>query len=318
MVSRLIALLLAAFGLASPAIACMCDGGAPPPCEVLYTTEAVFAGTVKKVDSAKTVFAVDTWLAGKNRRSTVELDNQVDCAMQFVVGRRYVVYADRAQGSLVAMKCGRNESWGERIAGAEDIEYARHPPNRTRAVVDGKVVFSADKDVHPSVRVTARNTDGSTTQSTEVNSSGAFHLDLAPGTYELVAEGEGLATSRAERIRLPVAAACAKPQLRVDNGNRIEGTVRNLDGSPAVQVTVTIVAPNRTARELGQSTRTDRQGHYEFHSVKPGEYLVGATVEGDPRGVFYPEARDEAHARPIIIGGYVRQKTVDITLPAPR
>lgn len=305
------------------ALACVCVPGVPEPCEVLYTTTAVFYGKAVAVDSEKTTFAVEQWLQGKKPRKTIEIRRFSDCDMRFHLRKRYVVYAHGGEEGLVAFFCGRNGGlFSDRpAAGGEDIAYATHPPQRSHAVVDGKVAFTAPGNSRPpvTVRVVGKGVEQ------KVEADGTFHLDLPPGNYELVAEGVGVPPSRPVEIELPVAAACARPRLVLENDGQIRGMIRDASGRPAKGILVTLLRPDRSPLDHGTSQRT-YDGRYEFAGLSAGKYLVGVSV--DPSQAMTPDnpyptqfhrgAPDEAHAEPIELGERVTLNDIDFIVPLPR
>src|SRR5262245_44385763 len=111
--------------------ACLCGRGGLP-CEAFYAADAVFVGRVEAIDSQNTgsfgsvrvPFRIIEAFRGVSTTQVELTIGTTSCDFNFVVGRRYIVYARRLPGgeTLTTSKCSRT---GELSEAADDLEFAR-------------------------------------------------------------------------------------------------------------------------------------------------------------------------------------------------
>ena len=115
--------------------------------------------------------------------------------------------------------------------------------------------------------------------------------------------------------------------LRYDG--RVTGVLRSMSGQPIADVTVQVMASQRSNPRGPAETvsaKTDSAGYYELSELPPGDYVVGVELqrrmenEGEqirPR-TFYPGTPDVARAAVIRIGEGNRVELDPMVLPAAR
>ena len=121
---------------------------------------------------------------------------------------------------------------------------------------------------------------GGTTQRARSGADGRFHFNLPPGKYQLKVVSTVVVAPDHElaEIDLPVAAACAVPQIDVKWNSRIAGRITDLGGKPLANVQVGAVDAGSS---LGNSVATSAaDGTYLIEGVWAGSYRVGVSLPG--------------------------------------
>lgn len=122
---------------------------------------------------------------------------------------------------------------------------------------------------------------------TGVLEGGRFVLGpLAPGEYELRAQGFDVAGASSEPVRARAGDEGVELYLRW--GGSLSVTVRSEHGDPLSNVEVELVPAHGKAEEWTM-TSTDDNGHVEFKGVLPGSYALFAS-QGSEVGVLYDVA----------------------------
>ena len=117
---------------------------------------------------------------------------------------------------------------------------------------------------------------------------GSFRLpDLAPGTYDLVAEAEGYARAVRENIRVdPGRETRAEPVLRLQLPGRVEGIVQDRRGRPVPGLRLELTPSSRGAAPgtflSPHLALSGADGRFSFTDVPPGWWEIRG--EEDPRG----------------------------------
>jgi Carboxypeptidase regulatory-like domain len=277
----------------TPVDACSCRAPGPPCASLFLST--VFVGkaiaTVDKNGLAATTFEVaETLHALQPLGSVVKVRHSSSegmCGMTFTPNATYVVYADGDLGALSTGLCSRTH---ELTANDEDVAFAHQRAASgapgSAAVVEGLVEMSDDGKVPSGIKVRATQPAGTSGATAPITATadrkGTFKLTLAPGTYELDVATPGLRLWGGKRVEvaLPVAAACARPELRVQWDGQIAGKVRDAAGQPVANLLVSAVSID-PASQRWRTFATTASGSYVIHEVTAGSYRVGISVADD-------------------------------------
>ncbi|MDP8239312.1 MAG: carboxypeptidase-like regulatory domain-containing protein [Candidatus Hatepunaea meridiana] len=171
--------------------------------------------------------------------------------------------------------------------------------NTQQALAQGSVigqVIDADEDPVAGAIVTIGGQGGRGERpfraTTETNERGVFEFERIPaGDYHISAMARGIGGARAEievidrevtRVRLQIEGRNDDDDDEREVG-AIVGNVRTADGDPAAGAYVTVFSMQR---ERGQrhrhlSTRTDREGNFNFVNVPEGNYIIHVALRGE-------------------------------------
>jgi len=151
------------------------------------------------------------------------------------------------------------------------------------------------------------------------NSEGQYEFQPLPaGKYELTANSEqGWWAEDGPVVVTPRSCTAVDFELKTDG--RVSGRVTLAGADLGASIWVEIVTDS-TEQVEEHSTYSDEHGHYEFHGLTPGRYLVAIGIgpgeeEGKPP-VYYPGVRDRSRALPIQVGPAENRQKIDIDLPA--
>jgi hypothetical protein len=154
--------------------------------------------------------------------------------------------------------------------------------------VTGKVVSAAGK-LPPSAGISLRATGNRRTHYAQIKEDGGFSLEVAPGTYEVVGNINGLhfislkaaGASLAGRMLTVKPGDAPKLEIEVGTGHgEIEGTaLRN--GKPASAVMV-LLAPEDPKNNpvLFRRDQSDSDGTFDLPNIFPGRYRLLAIEDG--------------------------------------
>ena len=115
---------------------------------------------------------------------------------------------------------------------------------------------------------------------------GSFELEnLAPGTYDLHAESEGVGPGVARAIHVPQNGSANDVVIRLDPGASVQGRVIDAASKePVVAASVAVWDELRRKRKLGAvETHTDRDGRFTLHGLESGRRTVMASKRGYTR-----------------------------------
>jgi hypothetical protein len=327
---------------AAPSHACSCRAPGPPCASLFLST--VFVGkaiaTVDKNGLAATTFEVaETLHALQPLGSVVKVRHSSSegmCGMTFTPNATYVVYADGDLGALSTGLCSRTH---ELTAKDEDVAFAHQRAQGGGAVVEGQVAMADDQRAPGGIKVRATQTTQTSQTAGAAGTSGAtapitatadhrgvFKLSLPPGTYALDVATPGLRLWGGKRVEvaLPVAAACARPELRVQWDGQIAGKVRDVAGKPVANLLVSAVSIDPTSQRWRTFATTASDGSYVIHEVTPGSYRVGISVaeDGGPSPsspyptTYAPGTSSPKAAKRLKVKRAGRISNVDLVVPA--
>ncbi|MEO8706138.1 MAG: carboxypeptidase regulatory-like domain-containing protein [Kofleriaceae bacterium] len=316
-----------AFLAARPAKACSC-AAPPPPCERFWETEAVFSGKVTAVKAGPdasiiATIQLDEKFRGPLFSKTVNVSGGGMCGTEFAVGEQYFVYAnDGGNGQLHSSLCGRTRRIGD---ATDDLAYAHSIPNRTLAVVQGKVQIE-DETGTTKDRAGATVIVPNTKIAAKTDANGQYTFQIAPGKYTLdvVDPGTKVRWGRLETVEIPNAAACARRDITIVYNGRIRGTLTDHTGKPTPNITLTAHAVG-TRQSWRLDGQTDASGHYEISGVPKGNYriAVGTIDDGGPgpeqpyATTYYPGVSSEALATSVTVPRSGLVTKIDFKLPPP-
>ena len=333
------------------ACSCMPSG---PPCQSVFTAQAVFAGTVRSITP---IGPVPTWggsvrvefedaiafrgVDGDIQSVVTSVADGASCGYGFKPGERYVVYASRSNPGepLITGICSRTRPVAE---AAEDLLFFKTlSGTKSNARVFGSITHLefdlAGRDVRhhgpvPNVRLTLQS-PAATFQAT-TDAAGRYELaDLAPATYQLSVEAppEFSAADLKRTIELTDNRGCAEANFVLRFNGRVGGSIRGPGGAPVANVRVQMMPiehlDTRGVPETIDAT-TNAAGLFEFATVTPGRYVLGvdlfrmSEMEPDLAGVFpttyHPGTPDALRATIIELKGGERHDLGAMTLPPPR
>jgi hypothetical protein len=311
------------------AFGCFCAPGSP--CQATWRAEAIFAGTVRSIESVDTITAdgpiqsdlvtFDVERGFLNAKlGTIELVNESStCGYRFQKGRRYLVYAEKAEETpsrLAATVCSRTRPLEE---AAEDIAYLSAIGQLAASGrVNGRVTRS-HRDPFEEHRV-----DYGPVEGLVVNLRGdTFSRDATTdrdGRYEFtgVPPGKLLATLLVppgfdaryleRELDLTDPRACRINDYQIHTSARASGTVVDEAGRPEAGVWVDAVAEELAGYQpppYQSPVKTDEQGRFTFDDLPPGAYVFGVNLTKRPgaappgRPTFFPGTGLVKEATPI-------------------
>ena len=297
-----------------PADACSC-GDPPPVCEAYQSASVVFVGKVTEIKAGEggtqeATFAVSEKLKG-NAIDTEHVEGGGMCGTVFQVGKTYLVYA-ASSGRLSSSSCGRTTTIDR---AKEDLAYARSIEKRKNAMIGG-VVAVHDNEGNLSRRAGAQVRVVGEKRSVKTDKNGRYTIELPPGKYQLevVDAKTRLPVDYSETVSLPDPLSCARRDLAVVWNGRVRGRVLTLQGKPAADVQLTLIASGAT-RAGNQFATTDAKGQYEFSGVQAGEYTVVAySAKNVPTTTFYPNVDDPNKAKVVTLAQSGVAQRIDIKL----
>ena len=326
-------LVLAFLFTPSRADACSCVGGIPM-CESYWRTDAVFAGEAIDIATSESGgllrrrvrFRVDDVYRGAAAR---EIDvftgtGGGDCGFHFIVGRKYLVFANSFGGRLSTGICSRTKLLA--IA-SDDLAYITGPrPSVSR--VYGTAIFRTEK--HEPVANTEVRLRGATgTRTTTTDRDGAFELkDVAAGKYQIeLLAPRGWSGAQAREIDLADARGCAAVDFHLVPDGRVHLKVANVTLKPTKTISLELIdveslsgPPPVTTAWLGLAVTT---GDVQWEQVPPGRYVVGLNIargadwEQPYRPTFYPGVAELSAARIITVALGQQIDLADFRVPDP-
>jgi hypothetical protein len=282
---------------------------------VTFSLERAFRG----VENENATVPVKTGMSG------------ADCGVnfEFKPGERYVVYAYRSKdGGLTTGLCTRTRRV---VDAAEDLAFLSQLPFLpTGGQVFGVVTYytrdlafgQSRRSPLPVVHLLLRGPGG--VWDVETDEDGRYHIaGVSPGDYELQAIPP--AVFNAEHLRRTVnirdPRACFASDFSVPYDGRISGALTTADGQPAAGVQVELVSGRAPWTSETLTTKTNRDGEFEFGNLSPAGYSVGVSLR---RGLepellypktFYPGTPSETYAEVFELGEGTHLRLDPLRLP---
>lgn len=336
--------------------ACSCAGGASP-CHEYGRASAVFVGTPISVRTvARPVngdrddldywaprtfkFSIETSFLGIISSET-EVSTGLgggDCGYDFKIGKRYVVYAYKFGKTerLVTSICGRTNPLEN---ANEDIEFLRSlESQRPGVTISGEVrrmrqnVASGD-----SVYVGPQQDFGLVVEGegerreVRTDPEGRYRLTgLSPGKFKVtLLLPDELFTYKAEEEITVADRGCATVNYSVVDNGRLSGRVLDPDGQPAARVLLALMDKDHSDPKTnwGKLVRADKEGHFSFSALPPGQYLLAVNLNrfpepNDPTNAYprtyYPGVTDISEAEIITLAAGENLREVNMQLPSRR
>ena len=324
----------------NPVLACTCIEYGTPVCAVYWRSDAVFVGQLrditppdhKSTDTLPTAtlhFIVEQPFRGITT-ATVDVGtlSGTSCDMNFVKGKRYLIYADRESNSnqLFAGPCSRTTELGNAV---DDLNYIRSLTQQGVTESIAGRVLRMRYDPMPGVKIEVRNENK--IFETISDQKGDFSVSLAgPGTYTvkvLVPSSVSVLATRDDLIsKLETTDTLTTMEYKVELG-RSECDYRQFDLFPVdLHATAEVSGALLTASGLPVNkgyvylmkradsdrfnyTKIEANGSFKFENVAVGEYFLvlnpdnEAPDEDDPpyARAFYPNATDASGATKIVV-----------------
>lgn len=289
--------------------ACSCAGSGPP-CQAVWSVDAVFAGIVRAIEEidhdelgapyrSKLVrFEIERSFRNATAGG-VEIITAASgpaCGYGFQVGKRYLVYAWKTKGGRLGTGlCSRTRPLEN---AADDLQYLTSiPVTATGARVYGRV-NQVEWDPGPEVRVDYGPVEGLRVYVTgsgfarevQTDDDGRYEIAGVPkGSYRLgiVVPPEFDSRYLEHGFEVKDARGCVQADFDVHWEARISGVVVDGDGRPVQGVTVEAVAAEHATAAprpyAHPEAKTDASGAFELRGVPPARYVIGINLTRPPR-----------------------------------
>jgi hypothetical protein len=260
--------------------------------------DLVFVGSISGItpiadDELKLEIIPEEIFHGQPATPQIVLTTQAACLPKMQVGDRWLFYLRVEKNKPVVLDYFANDS--RPVADArEQIETLhRLETIGESAIVRGRVfdgpAFNA-KTV-PGACVTARSESEDIQFVSLANGDGRFEFEPLPaGKYRITAEGAGSVLTDVSRVHVS-AGDCLDLTLSRLFHARIGGYVRRVDGSPVANVDLIVISADNSWYATSGS---DARGHFEFGSLRSGEYVVGMKLPGTPAWEYSTEGKPPA------------------------
>jgi hypothetical protein len=329
--------------------ACSC-ARIEPPCEAAWKFDAVFAGTVARVEPP-TIFGVPlAWPFPLDRRvtfavkdlfrgakdKTIEIRTGIeggDCGIDFQRGRDYLVYAYRVPRTRVLYTgvC----TWTSYLENAaSDVAYLRSlATNPPPASVYGFVTTNrwdyrfSEKATEPLVGVPVHLRSDARRWQAVTNFMGSFDFSMLPaGKFLLSADLPRKLGSGAPREISLGEHSCSRQILVAVEQGELSGRVLDNVGH-AVQTNVVLVPVASNRRVKADAGYSAADGAFTIRNVGPGDYFPGVNLSEPPNAgratsapwnpTYYPGVQDRALAKRIHINSAQQLQGFEFRLPPP-
>ena len=341
----MLALLLSA----EHAIACSCLPS-PPVCEAYKNTPAIFIALVTDIDrpvkdareAPYAHFTIEHAFKGitETRIKMYQGTATGDCSLKFDQGKRYLIYADydAETKQFYTSFCTRTT---ELPYAAQDLDYLRRLPESSRGTLLSGLAVKSDfidspedlslPELLSGITVSAEQENGKRFEAV-TNNEGFFKMvDLPPGRYKLNATlpSHLIADEQNPRVVEVPKVGCASAVFLARTDGRVSGMLLDARGKAIPNIYVELV-PFELAHKLndrgigkfvGRVEETDKDGRFEFESLKPGRYLMGVNIDREPEGrnpfrpTFFPGVPDRSTAEIITLGKGEKLTGVELRMP---
>ncbi|MBV9960180.1 MAG: carboxypeptidase regulatory-like domain-containing protein [Acidobacteria bacterium] len=325
--------------LGGRAFACSC-AGSPSVCESYAGAEAVFIGSVQRVEQAPPVrdedgrtfsggqFAhvqVEKLFKGSAGASVVFRTYGTSCDVRYEAGQRWLFYAhyDKEKKVWGIRACGRSTRVEN---GADDLLYLQGlPASAQRTRLSGKLV---DYNGAPLAGIRVKLTAGKKSYEVFTDRNGVYEMyGLPPGSYLVKPDlplgrtpffrtSAGIGTA----VELP-ARGCAGLDFYYSADSSVSGKVLDPDGRAMNKVCLSLLPKDDKTPPTHVFDCTDEEGRYMIDEVPPGEYLIVfndddeiSSDEPFPKG-YYPGVFEREKATLITLSAGAKLEDYDIRIP---
>jgi hypothetical protein len=317
----------------------------PTPCDALQSGAVIFVGTPTAATPGRSTvagqlirfhFSVDDRIAG-DVAGAVDVETPPDgaaCGVEFRVGAKYLVYAEKTPDGLVTSFCTRTAPLAFRqddLTLFKETSAGRVQPRLTGMVarfelrLDGFYMHGDLTGGVPGIPITVRDSH----QAYEATSDerGWFTLlGLKPGKYELDARLPARYEPLFDHQGSVNMNGCLAEAEVVVAAVPLKGTVRNADGSAASDNVILRVAQLDAANGISFARTTlafsKGGGAWKIPGLPPGRYLLGVNTFDAPSATspysttWYPNVQRASDAAVIEVSDD-RPQTIDFVLPGP-
>jgi hypothetical protein len=233
------------------------------------------------------------------------------------VGRRYLIYGDRLESGVIRPSgCSRTRA----IEYAdEDLKFLEeYAKGKTATQISGSAFNASEGGALADVAVILKNESHRYSRVTD--SEGKYSVaNIAPGTYEIIADAPGYRTDSLFGNRVSVAPnGCAVGNIYMRVDRRIEGIVRDDEGQPMKGVLVELAPAQPHPLDPWLQSVSDAQGHYAIDGIPPGDYYLGVNIRSVPTRehpfapMYFPGTVNVKEAFPISIVDKAYTQTLDL------
>jgi hypothetical protein len=336
--------------LISPRLAMGCSCGRTPAiCESFAAAEAVFVGTVSRVEN-KTVkmpngqegivgqtayVQVEESFKGAKESEMIFRSYGSSCDAVYKEGQRRLFYAyfNKDDKAWQIHGCDRSTSieWA-----ADDLLYLRNlPASAQKTRISGIVINSAYK---PMMGIKVKVTDGKQVYKTFTDKNGVYELvGLPPGKYSAEPEvplnmtlnypshaGDVDYSNRLSPRIVLKEKSCAGVNFYFAENTFISGKVFGVDGRPLKDVCVHLRLKEKpeTTRYLGSCTKPD--GSFKINQIPLGDYFLianegGKITSSEPfPTLYFPGVFEKEKATVLTIADGDQREDFDIHVPSQR
>lgn len=335
--------------------ACSCSGY-PTVCEAFNSADAVFIGSVERVqnqttgDDPGTVYhgpqvayiQVEKVFKGIKETEVIFRTEGSSCDAVYEEGERWLFYAyyDKKNNSWRTHACDRSTGL-ERAS--DDLLYLYGlPASAKQTRISGTLIHYEDYPESGFTRV--KNLVGAKVKvvgpkkSYEVytNKDGVYEIyGLPPGNYAVVPEvPPGMKTrfpiyfgalDASDRKNLKVvlkAKSCAGVDFVYSADTSIAGQLFGVDGNAMPRVCLSLMPKEKDARGNWNFDCTDEQGRYKLDEIPPGEYFIVINDDGEISSdepfptAYYPGVFEKEKATIITITAGTHLEDYDIRIPS--
>lgn len=330
------------------AMACSC-AGRPSICGSFAAAEAVFVGTVARVEN-QTAKGEDAkeYLSGQTAHIQVEESFKgakasemifrsygSSCDAFYKEGQRWLFYAsfNKEDKAWTIGACGRSTPIEE---AADDLLYLRNLPiSAQKPRISGVLHSSTHK---PLLGIKVKVSDGQKVRETFTDKNGVYEVfGLPPGKYSVEPEvpltmivnfsslaGEGDYSNRQTPRVVIKEKTCGGIDFYFSENTFISGKVVSPDGRPLHNVCLRLRRKSNPDATEFLMDCTDPDGSFKIDEIPLGDYLLIANEDGkissfQPfRTVYYPGVFEKEKATVLTFASGDQRQDVDIHIPSVR
>lgn len=332
--------LLIFIALARTSAACSCGSEALSPiCKRISEVDVLFIGTPVATndkyggpagDPVWYRFSVQEVFKGlQPQQKEVLIDTSTPCAIQFTVGKQYLVFSYRQTAQtdrtsavsegllgprrpvLVTGSCSGSHE--VQYVSARDLQFARQyraapgPPS-----IVGSARIHADEfqwsDRYPPLAGASIKLSGFGAVRTATTGPDGTHEfpNVPPGNYLVTAYAKGfVSSSHSYDVAVP-AQGCGLANIGMFTDGGMRGKVLEHNGRPARYVTVEYLHADPALKDSNaypRAVKTNDQGEFRFVGVPPGDFLLGVRIDSAPtpeEGIvpaYWPGVTDRGKAQ---------------------